>query len=191
MQPTFRPWLRDTRRGHVYLASSLGILLWAWQQFSKADSTVGFILLATGFLALRQAVTHYRRAVWRRHGQAFETSALATAVAPPGWSLERDIRHPRLGNIDAHITRPDGAHFTVELKSWECLTYDTKGRLVKCNGHPPRKDPIPQCRQQGRVMHATPILWLPKGKGQSFLIDEVLVVHGNFDTLIHVLSRLS
>lgn len=188
-ETNYRPWLPDSRRGHRLLALGLLLLLGAWQAFVSSKADLGLVLLLAGGVSLYMAGTFYRRAVWRRHGQAFEASALKQATVPAGWRLDVDIPHAQLGNIDALITRPDGMRFSVELKSWECLRQDAHGRLIKCNGHHLRKDPVRQCRQQGRALRAKPVLWLPKGRGHAFHHQGVLVIQGDFNVLIGLIAQ--
>lgn len=187
----YRPWERESRKSSWYFWAGIAIFLVDWQAYHlHGPNLLSLLLFVLAAGCIWHALHYADRAVWRRHGQSFEKAVLSHLSVPPGWRLKKDIRDPRLGNIDAQIERPDGRRFTIEIKSWQGVSIDRQGRLRRANGRPLDKNPLDQCRMQAAHARATPVLWVPKGQAAACLVDGVIIVMGAdrilIDTLIQV-----
>lgn len=190
----FRPWLVDLKLfGFSALIAMLAGVLAV--QFTESLLLTYFICTFVTFAFA--AVYFLKKYVRRVHGKASEGKALRSleAILIDGWTLERNVVLPPLGDLDGLLRGPGGQIYALEIKSKASLrivkgSLWRKDKLVDVTGRPVGAHLYSQAKNNAFQVHGTPVLWFPDSIEVAFSndIEQVIVVCGPSAHLLKALG---
>lgn len=167
------PPSKQTRRNSKSPRGSVGQQIGVQAMYGVLSFSAAFALSPSPYALIFIGVGLYflGKAMARRRGIVVEGRAVRALKLPEGWEMHHSYPVPGLGDADLFLISPQGSRFAIEIKSHNLVTYRRSllGSGLRFNGKKPPKCPVRQVKAVAERLNATPILWFPCVRPNSYV----------------------